>query len=217
MAVLSAACENNVREAEPRPAATAETASTTTTLPPTTTTTTSTTTTSTTTTTTLPPPTTTTVVYADGEPGSCLILEERFCRTGELVVFMSEDSPNTRLGFRLPAGTPVFALYDGVIRPGNAVLGGSNQRENRLGDPMWANFPHAMTAEGFTMFRAVFIDEAEQRPTSDTEVQSGDLIGRMSGDVLSGATDYNLVVFLTIEGRVDAETFEELFGFMPPP
>ena len=39
------------------------------------------TTTTTTTITTTMPPATTTIVYADGEPGSCLILEEKFCRT----------------------------------------------------------------------------------------------------------------------------------------
>jgi zona occludens toxin (predicted ATPase) len=75
-------------------------ASTTTTIPSTTTTT---------------PPTTTSTTFdlnATPVPGSCVVLEERFCQSGTVETL---SGGGTSANFRLPAGTPVFTPYTGVV------------------------------------------------------------------------------------------------------
>jgi len=50
------------------------------------------------------------------KPGSCLVLEERYCKLAERVVWAAPDGTKMDLlGFRLPAGAVIFSPRDGSV------------------------------------------------------------------------------------------------------
>src|SRR3989344_3461587 len=60
------------------------------------------------------------------KPGSCLVLEQRYCSQGELTQWKSPIGTQLKLvAFTLSKGTPIFAPFDGSVTysdgPGNLI------------------------------------------------------------------------------------------------
>ena len=50
------------------------------------------------------------------QPGSCLVLEEKYCRNAEIVEWQNPKAQKMKLiAFRLPSGVPIFAPLSGSI------------------------------------------------------------------------------------------------------
>ena len=174
---------------------------TTTTTVPTTTTSAQTTTTTETPTTTTTTATTTTVVYKDGEPGSCLILEERYCSSG-VVVHTENGFPE--VAFNLPTGTPIFAPYGGVGFEGQSLKAGY-YGVDVLGDNQVADFS--------------FVGADDPPDIGDEQIELGSIVGYLAGGLLETPStlitddgSYNLLVAFAKDGEADTAMYQELFG-----
>ena len=161
-------------------------ATTTTTTAPTTTTAEPTTTTTTTETPTTTTATTTTVVYKDGEPGSCLILEEKYCSTG---VVIGELMGGKLIAFNLPAKTPVFAGLSGEAGWGTLTI-----------DSEGIPYPSVRVGINGRNVRTFFYYAEEQILHN---VEKGEVIGYLGLKLLPSPTilikdggEYNLVIQL---------------------
>ncbi len=65
-------------------------------------------------------------------PGRCLVLEEKYCQKAEPAYYKNDQL--VMIGFRLPAGTPVFAPFAGTLANSSVPLisGGTEQIHQAL-------------------------------------------------------------------------------------
>ena len=117
------------------------------------------------------------------EPGSCLVLEEKYCSSG-VVVHSENGFPG--IAFNLPKGTPIFSPYDGTVVVGNT-------KEDGSGIPVIG----VMTENASTGFR--FMNGNESFSLSDTQQDAGIILGYLTEDMLPSDANlqikgYNLVV-----------------------
>ncbi len=129
-----------------------------------------------------------------GQPGSCLVLEQRYCGTGDLVI------QGTAIGFNIPPGTPIFAPFDGTKETGTKagkyrvvlVTVYSDDKHDKivLDVEMW---PVDVSITGST-------------------VKKGEVIAKTSSIVVSEAGNYNLAV----RPSVGSFTAPEVETFVKP-
>lgn len=155
--------------------------------------------------------------YADGQPGSCRILEEKYCSLGEMVYF-ENGTPN--VAFSLPAGTPLFAFG-----AGNAV----EMLLNPLGPGRYDpdeeyRAVHIMStnADDTDDVLMVFENVSGEPDVHLATVEEGDVIGSLTAEtlrVLSGglqSAEYNLLIqFFDAWPEPDGSAFESYFGLTP--
>ena len=142
-------------------------------------------------------------LYIDGAPGSCLILEERYCSTGTVV--WNEGS--SAIAFNLPVGTPLFFPYQtGEVADWTGTFSGKKY-------PIYLSVKNAKANEpnkADEVLGMIFI------PNTDIllpkgEVTAGTVIGKTTNTTLNAFGDYNLVVFA--QGiRETKEIYMEMFG-----
>lgn len=138
-------------------------------------------------------PTTTIDPNATHVPGTCLVLEERYCQLGKVEIV--SDDGGTAANFKLPAGTPVFSPFTGTV----------------------AYFP-AGSGNGFyvdllesdldqSTFRVIYtLDESK---TIKTHIQKGEVLARVgvaNFDAINQKFNiYNLALMYIKDGVLSAE------------
>jgi hypothetical protein len=165
-------------------------------------------------------PTTTagvTVTYEEGRPGSCRVLEEKYCSLGEAAYF---ENGTAYVAFSLPEGTPLFAFRGGDALEINVTPAGSG---NYNPDESYRAV-HIMStsSEGSRHAVALFMDTSGVPDVHLTSVEEGDLIGYLTAEPLpvlpGGLQDakYNLLIeLLDLSDEPDNAAFEEYFGLTP--
>jgi hypothetical protein len=157
------------------------------------------------------------VVYEDGQPGSCRVLEEKYCSLGEAAYF---ENGTPYVAFSLPQGTPLFAFRDGDAYEINVAPAGPG---NHNPDESYRAV-HIMStsSEGTRHALALFMDTSGEPDVHLTSVEEGDLIGYLTAEPLpvlpSGLRDtrYNLLIeLLDLMDEPDNAAFEEYFGLTP--
>src|SRR3989344_5205190 len=133
------------------------------------------------------------------EPGSCLVLEEKYCHGGYSII------KDASVGFKIPAGTLLFAPFDGWKIVSTATFlksGGSYARVKVFVSP-----------DGDLEKGSLFVTftPGVNIPTA-AAVKKGDVVGKVSSTTVSEAGDYNLVV----GAAVRSITAPEIKSFIEP-
>ena len=155
--------------------------------------------------------------YEDGQPGSCRILEEKYCSLGEMVYF-ENGTPN--VAFSLPAGTPLFAFGAGdAVEIYMNPLGSGNYDPD---DSYRAVHIMSTNADGTDSVLVVFENVSGKPDVHLATVEEGDVIGSLTAEtlpVLSGglqSAEYNLLIqFFDAMIEPDGPAFESYFGLTP--
>jgi hypothetical protein len=147
------------------------------------------------------------------KPGSCLILEEKYCRKGILI--KDPSSPDGLLAaFKIPKGTVLFAPVDGfyshtptfffikdeatkevVKYPGATISVGENNTSGEVKE----------------IYSFIYFKQKEN--SYPTGIKRGEIIGWVAEKPIDFLGDYNLVVGITeqknIEGKIIFEDNNE--------
>ncbi len=145
------------------------------------------------------------------KPGSCLVLEERYCQKGQPV---ESNGRFAGMAFKLPAGAPIFAPYtsavsltkyipqrDGVKYP----YSGITMETGRYGEMAWE-----------VERRVTLVANYSKLPAPDSSFSAGDVIGRVTAKSLDYFGDYNLLIVFTQPSedrymRVDEAYTKQIF------
>ncbi len=124
-------------------------------------------------------------VYSDNEPGTCLVIPEKYCKSGKAV---EADGEFIGVGFTLPEGTGVFSDKDGDLSKTDYEI-------------MALKYPSASVDSGSSSYvtNYIFIETGATARAPQTggsqKISKGKEIGRVSSESLGMDGDYNLVVF----------------------
>jgi hypothetical protein len=160
-----------------------------------------------------------TVVYEDGQPGRCKILEEKHCFSGEAVQW---GSGMTFVGFSLPAETPLFAFGGGeavemfwspdVTESGDAA-------ESYPGVNIMFHEPDV----GLVDATVLFMNRDGDPQLHLSTVDEGEWIGDLTSETLPvlplGIQEgtYNLLVWLGDFDVASTAAYQEYFGLKVEP
>ncbi len=115
-----------------------------------------------------------------GQPGTCLILEQKYCGTGDKVL-------GFHAGFNIPAGVPLFAPFDGYIISSSGKFSQSGGDYHQVGV--------YVSPDGNYQKSTLLVDLTPAEPiVSSGPVKKGQLIGKTTGTVVSEAGGRNLLV-----------------------
>jgi len=114
------------------------------------------------------------------KPGTCLILEQKYCGTGDKVL-------GFHAGFNIPAGVPLFAPFDGYIISSSGKFSQSGGDYHQVGV--------YVSPDGNYQKSTLLVDLTPAEPiVSSGPVKKGQLIGKTTGTVVSEAGGRNLLV-----------------------
>jgi len=115
-----------------------------------------------------------------GQPGTCLVLEQQYCGTGDKVL-------GFHAGFTLPTGVPLFAPFDGYVMSSSGKYSNSGSDYRQMGV--------YMSPDGSYPNSTLFVDLSPAQPVvSSGPVRKGQVIGKTTGTVVTEAGDRNLLV-----------------------
>ena len=134
-----------------------------------------------------------------GQAGTCLVLEQQYCNTGVRVL------RNAYVGFKIPAGTLLFAPFDGWKSVSTATFLKSGGKYTRVRVFVSPDGDLEKSPLDVTFTPAVNIPTAKA-------VKKGQVVGRVSSTTVSEAGDYNLVV----GAAVTSITAPEIKSFIEP-
>jgi len=134
-----------------------------------------------------------------GQAGTCLVLEQQYCNTGVRVL------RNAYVGFKIPAGTLLFAPFDGWKSVSTATFLKSGGKYTRVKVFVSPDGDLEKSPLDVTFTPAVNIPTAKA-------VKKGQVVGRVSSTTVSEAGDYNLVV----GAAVTSITAPEIKSFIEP-
>ncbi|HQA96316.1 MAG TPA: hypothetical protein PLN18_03030 [Candidatus Colwellbacteria bacterium] len=122
------------------------------------------------------------------KPGTCLLVEERYCSTAKFIYF--EEARDPILGFKIPAGAPVFAPTDGSATP--IFMDNPTNPNSPYSGILLRHFVIPNSTSGLITVNVIAnpLSDANQNP----EVQTGDLLGYVSENTVDVFGDYNLIV-----------------------
>ncbi len=133
-------------------------------------------------------------------PGSCLILQEEYCKSGKLIY--SQMLGADAIAFKVPENTPVFAPYNGKF----AVMD-TRESETASKYPLYSVYKNGGYSE---IFDAVFTPSLKSQTENiankinSASVSQGILIGYVGGGKINlkdyQNEGYNLVISLTKKG-----------------
>ncbi len=125
------------------------------------------------------------VVRARSLAVPCRVLPQEYCRSGVPVFY---GSTFVGLGFRLPAGTPAYAPFEGVFRYTSVRAFG--------GGEVWRSIievvPNGALDDG--AFRMVAFGALAPQTVPNTAVPAGEALGIVSGESLSPFGDATFVI-----------------------
>ena len=154
---------------------------------------------------------------SDSRPGSCAVLPERYCKKGE--VLFGKNGKRVFLGFKVGRKMPVFAPFGGQLSrspmfSARAVNPESDQAYTGMSVSVMEGEKHQVPEKSFS---AVFV-HSQEGAGGVQEVKKGEIIGRVSGEVMTDYGDYNLLVGFsefdeeTRMNRVSEGQFNHYFG-----
>lgn len=133
-------------------------------------------------------------------PGSCLVLQEEYCKSGKLIY--SQMLGADAIAFKVPEDTPVFAPYNGKF----AVMD-TKESETASRYPLYSVYKNGGYNE---IFNAIFTPSLKSQTENvankinSANISQGVLIGYASGEKINlkdyQKEGYNLVISLTKKG-----------------
>lgn len=119
-------------------------------------------------------------------PGSCLVLEERYCDDGERITLPTPwGNPLEAMGFRLPPGAAIFSPSDNLV---------NSATEGNFWQPDAATITvYSGSDLSATMFQAVG-DFALELGAQQASTTTGTLLARMQNTGIRIEGDYDLIV-----------------------
>lgn len=128
------------------------------------------------------------------QPGTCLLVEEKYCDKAEFVYIPGSRDPI--LGFAVPEGTPIFSPVDGVTTP--IFIDNSDDPANQYRGILVRHFKNPNSTIG--LISVNIIGNPLENIIQNLDVKKGEIIGYAAKDAVSAFGDYNLIV--SIENQV---------------
>lgn len=131
-------------------------------------------------------------IFSNAKPGSCTILEEKYCAGVKLI--KNPNSPDNLIAaFNVPNGTLIFAPNDGYFsdtvsfsfKPTSDIYSGAIINTSKDTKANTEN----------TIFSLIYFKE-DNNPYP-LEIKKGQIIGKISGKKISALGDYNLIFAVT--------------------
>jgi hypothetical protein len=159
-------------------------------------------------------------IYEDGQPGSCRILEEKHCFSGEPVLW-EKGLGYLFVGFTLPPETPLFSFGGGEAHEmwWSPIVGDNERARNYPGVNVLLSEPEI----GLTATVVLFMNRDGDPQVHLTTVEEGEVIGYLTGETLpvlpQGIQDgaYNLLVWLGDFDVASTAAYQEYFGLTTEP
>lgn len=159
--------------------------------------------------------TTEAAIHEEGQPGSCRVLEEKNCTSGELVRW-DNALGSLFVGFSLPAETPVFAFGGGEAREmfWSPLPTDRDRAQSYPGVNVALSEPEA----GVESAVVLFMNRDGEPQVHLTPVEQGEPIGFLTSEALPvlphGIEDggYNLLVFLGGFDSANTAAYQQYFG-----
>lgn len=129
------------------------------------------------------------------KPGSCLVLEEKYCSKGKPIY---KDDRLVFIGFKLPKNTPIFSPFAGGVSNTPAFnLEKNGQKKVYPGSSVTsAEKIFALGANrSKRSFSAIYYGVYSSEKFPNESVEKGDAIGYISQEKIEAYGDYNLLVF----------------------
>lgn len=136
-------------------------------------------------------------------PGSCLILEEKYCKTVKFVLYkFAPNNGSTMAVYNLDKGATLFAPIDGKL-----LIGGSALEDNSDQVSIYKSviIEKNSSANGTPEYTITFINSLSNIIGS-TAVKKGDAIGTISDKTISVFGNYNLAVVSTKDKLQGSQT-----------
>lgn len=127
-------------------------------------------------------------LWKAGEPGSCLILEEKYCRSGKFI-YPFEDK-TMAIGFKLPEETLVYAPYDGLT---GFLIPGPDPEKALPPGIVIDNVDSVADLENDHKAVVIFADSFLRDEIHQTVVK-GQVLAKIGKTAITGFEDYNLVI-----------------------
>lgn len=146
------------------------------------------------------------------KPGSCLVLEEKYCHRGTILYY--NDKPMA-VGFSLPKNTPVFAPFEGNIN--SSTMGVTKDNKS-------FSYPSLNLATGIYGDHAWEVERAlnavfyyDQQQGISKSVVKNQIIGTLTMQTIDFFGPYNFIVYFSVPNEnklftVDREFTFKLFG-----
>ena len=121
------------------------------------------------------------------KPGTCLILEQKYCTAGKLLNWNYQGQTYKLVGFRLPPDVPIFSPIDGQV--GKAKAG--EPFSGFLADV--ANYEQITpTSSGFS-----FIGDLRFDNMLSLNIKKGDIIGYTQDSSVRNFENYNVIFLIS--------------------
>jgi hypothetical protein len=119
-------------------------------------------------------------------PGSCLVLEERYCQSGKVE---SLSDGGSTLGLELPVGTPIFSPFEGDV----AYLFGES------GKALIVSVSESESSQTHTFDVLITVEE---RKAGENYITVGEVIARAGKSNFSGEgfKEYNVALAYSLNG-----------------
>lgn len=128
------------------------------------------------------------------KPGSCLVLEEKYCKEGKPIY---KDNKLVFIGFSLPENTPIFSPFAGDLS-NTGTFNFEKNGENAVYPGVSVYSAEIIYALGrdrpAKSFSAVYYDINLSEKASTKIVKKGEVIGQVSEGKIEAYGDYNLLV-----------------------
>lgn len=132
--------------------------------------------------------------------GSCLILEEKFCKTAKII-----DNPNISGGkmaaFSLPAGTPIFSPSIGFFLA-NPTYSFKGTKEAYRGSSIAVGEKN--TSRDIKKFYD-FVYFSKENGFSGDKIKKGEILGYTSDKPIYTVGNYNLIFTITNQNIIENE------------
>jgi len=125
-----------------------------------------------------------------GKPGSCLILEQKYCKKG-VVINSPWYSNDIAIAFNLPVGTKVFSPITGEVS--TPIMG----LEKGSTDNISSGFIIETKADDLTSEYILLMNLSQKDRFVDTKsMKQGNQLGNLNKDQISFLGKYNLILVL---------------------
>jgi len=130
-------------------------------------------------------------------PGSCLVLEQRYCSKAEPVY---KDNELLFVGFKLPENTPIFSPFSGNVST-TPSFNLKNNGKSEIYPGASVHSKEKIFAFGADRpkysFSFIFFNKEDFNKPSSYDVEKGGIVGLLSSKKISVYGDYNLLVYFS--------------------
>lgn len=129
------------------------------------------------------------------KPGSCLVLEEKYCRKG---VVISTDGKFVGIGFHVPDKTVLFSPFEGKVNTPMVTVAVGKKTDSYPGIRIATRYVGNKIKE-FILSATVVYREA--KPLQNTpDIQTGEVFGIVSSQPFDLFPSYNLFIYFSVPG-----------------